>query len=119
MHGGRDLVALANYLIAHQARRPPDHLLVEWFVGETEESANYKAGRVHAAFRFNLLNHLGAQSTLRGGVMPHMLSCWQKLAVPIIFRVEQFNQSCLVEHPRENLSPCLSNGCEPWVPNLV
>lgn len=62
---GKELLPLAAYLEEHLARRPPDHLLVEWFAGETEQAASHKAGRVHGAFRYNLLDHLGVVSTLR------------------------------------------------------
>jgi hypothetical protein len=32
-----DLDYLSGYLMRHQQRRPPDHLLVEWFLGDSQE----------------------------------------------------------------------------------
>jgi hypothetical protein len=46
-----DALVLSDYLIEHVKRRPPDHLMIEWFCGETEQSAEYKRGRQHVTFR--------------------------------------------------------------------
>ena len=48
-----------------QVRRPPDHLVVEWFAGETPEAAGHKKGRANIGFKFNLFDHIGVVSTLR------------------------------------------------------
>jgi hypothetical protein len=47
-----DALVLSDYLIEHVKRRPPDHLMIEWFCGETEQSGAYKAGRQHVTFRW-------------------------------------------------------------------
>ncbi len=55
-----------TYTHSHaQVRRPPDHLVVEWFAGETEEAARHKNGRANIGFKFNLFDHIGLVSTLR------------------------------------------------------
>ena len=67
---GKDVRSFRTYLLKHQARRPPDHLVVEWFAGETEESRKARGTRRHFAFRYNIFDHLGAKSTLRSGTSP-------------------------------------------------
>jgi hypothetical protein len=34
----RDLIPFANYLDENRHQRPPDHLIIEWMAGETEET---------------------------------------------------------------------------------
>lgn len=111
---GEDVPTLAAYLEQHQKRRPPDHLLVEWFAGETKESQSHKRGRVHAAFRYNLLDHQGTHSTLRSQLMPAFLRCWQPLVQPINFEVETFKSYCTHANPNENIWPCeIQSRCPP------
>ena len=87
----RDALALAAYLETHATRRPPDHLLVEFFAGETRESADHKRGRPHLAFRTNLLHHIGEASTLRprrDAAPSH--ACGVPLDDGVLFPVESF-----------------------------
>ena len=111
-----DIQTLADYLLKHQLRRPPDHLLVEWFAGETDESAADKRGRVHAAYRYNLLDHMGQHSTLRDGIQPNYMRCWQPLTFPTIFEVEVFKNECAMQNSLEDLWPCsgAAKVCRPW-----
>lgn len=62
---GEDVPVLSQYMRSRYRLRPPDHLLVEWYAGETDESAKHKNGRPHFAFRHNLLEHFGTVSSLR------------------------------------------------------
>jgi hypothetical protein len=87
---GADVPAFAAYLEEHQARRPPDHLWVEWFAGERPQSAERKAGRPHAAFRYNILEHFGASSSLRSKVAPLYALCYEELNDRVVFEVEAF-----------------------------
>jgi hypothetical protein len=87
---GADARALAAYLREHAARRPPDHLWVEWFAGERPQSAARKAGRPHAAFRYNVLEHFGASSSLRSKVAPLYAMCYEVLDERVVFEVEAF-----------------------------
>lgn len=82
-----DVPAFAQYLETHAARRPPDHLLVEWFAGETPESAAYIGTRVHYTSKYNLFEHAGTVSTLRGGKMPKFAVCYDYLEEPVLFEV--------------------------------
>ncbi|KAH9255765.1 hypothetical protein BASA81_006159 [Batrachochytrium salamandrivorans] len=114
LHGGADVRALAGYLHKHQTRRPPDHLLVEWFSGETNESLAYKQHRVHAAYKYNLFIHRGTISSLRSTGQPLYISCWRAIKPPIVFPVEAFAANC-GDNKQEDISPChIASPCEPW-----
>ena len=101
----KDLLFFGNYLLKHQSRRPPDHLLVEWFAGEKPESENYKGSRPHVAFKYNLYSHIGTHSSLR--LSKHKDAAWPKcyslLQEPTIFRVESFR---VKECPNDDIWPC-------------
>jgi hypothetical protein len=55
----KDLSVFKEYLLKHQVRRPPDHLVVEWYAGETKESKAHKGNRANIGFRYNIFNHIG------------------------------------------------------------
>ena len=97
---------MAQYIEKHRHRRPPDHLLVEFFAEETAEARATKKGRRHIAFKFNLLEHIGLASTLRPkrNDTPN-LGCWEDLKPPIIFPVE----TCSIFPENETL-------CSPEIP---
>lgn len=40
-------------------RRPPDHLVVEYYAGETKAAKDYKGERANIGFKYNIFNHLG------------------------------------------------------------
>jgi hypothetical protein len=100
-----DLPAFSSYLLTHQARRPPDHLVVEWYAGETPESAAYKGSRANIGFRYNLFHHLGTISTLRKSTSPKYLTCYEELVEPTVFAVEGFNPK---ECPEDDIWPCMN-----------
>ena len=125
-----DALVFANYLKKHFERRPPDHLLVEWFAGETEESRAHKQGRKHFAFRFNALEHLGYHSSLRHQKSPSYPTCYETLPEGVIFKVCTGLEcwSCHVtlccqveafkaqECPHDVLWPCLREEDENYIP---
>jgi len=86
-----DVAGFSDYLLQHQERRPPDHLVVEWFAGEKPQSAAVKAGRAHMAFRYNILHHLGVVSTLREQKSKSFPKCYEELGEPTLFEVEAFD----------------------------
>jgi hypothetical protein len=87
---GEDVPVFSGYLAEHLARRPPDHLFVEWFAGERPVSAAQKAGRPHAAFKYNLWEHFGQTSSLRLGESPPYALCYDPLTEGVVFEVEAF-----------------------------
>ena len=107
MHNGKDLKAFADYLAQHQARRPPDHLVVEWFAGEKPQSARYKKGRAHMAFRYNIFDHLGKRSSLRSTNSPAYPICYEPLVEPVLFEVEAFKPKVCAN---EDIWPCDRRG---------
>jgi hypothetical protein len=62
-------------------------LVVEYFAGEIAESRTIKAGRPHFGFRYNLCDHLGKHSTLRGQAAKQMPVCFEELVFPAVFNV--------------------------------
>lgn len=98
-----DVGSFGDYLVEHQARRPPDHLVVEWFAGENPQSAKLKNGRAHLSFRYNILHHLGKISTLRQAASKAFPICYEDLGEPILFEVEAFN---FLKCGNDDISPC-------------
>ena len=60
-----DLISLQTHLAQSYTRRPPDHLVFEWFAGELKETRDYASGRSYRIFRHNLFYHIGSVSTLQ------------------------------------------------------
>ena len=102
MHN-KDLDEFSDYMVQNQKRRPPDHLVVEWYAGETPRSKAYKQKRANIGFRYNIFNHLGSVSTLRSTKSPGYLTCYEQLVEPTVFQVEAFSvQQC----PGDDIWPC-------------
>ena len=95
---------LYEYLLRKQRLRPPDHLMVEWSAGE-KESVEYKRGRPHCVYRYNLLYHLGLVSSLRPEQNPEYPPCFHELNSQIAFEVESFRAR---ECAHDDLWPCPS-----------
>jgi hypothetical protein len=99
----KDLRPFGDYLLQHQMRRPPDHLVVEWYAGESKESKLYKGTRANIGFRYNLFDHIGAVSTLRSGISAAYPGCYDQLLEPTVFKVEAFS---VHECPHDDVWPC-------------
>ena len=104
---GADVRALAGYLREHAARRPPDHLWVEWFAGERPQSAETKRGRPHVAFRYNLLEHFGRSSSLRSAAQGVYAFCYDELNAGVVFEVEAYKVN---ECGHDDVWPCWPPG---------
>jgi len=104
--GGSDVLNIASYFDKHQARRPPDHLIVEWLAGETVETLEYKGDRPHFVFKYNIFEHHGKVSSLRA--KPKQWNwpvCWTSLS-SALFDVESFK---IEDCPEDNIWPCVFN----------
>lgn len=102
---GKDVLPVSRYFEGNVRRRPPDHLIVEWFAGETAFSKKYKNNRVNIGFRYNIFKHIGVRSTIRKAKFKHrnFPRCWEELVYPVVFEVEGFNpQQC----PDDDIWPC-------------
>lgn len=99
----KDIGAFADYLEKHQARRPPDHLQTEWWAGETPESSKYKSGRSYFVFRYNLLEHIGVQSSLRSDKMVGFGVCGQVMNTELMFQVDAFDERRCAD---SDMTPC-------------
>ena len=100
---GADLLPLSAYMLDRHEARPPDHLMVEWMAAETDKSRAYLSGRRNFAFRYNLLDHIGAVSSLRKEASPAYPRCYDELQEPVLFHVEAFRAG---ECPHDDLWPC-------------
>lgn len=112
----KDIAHFYHYLLDNQKRRPPDHLAVEWFAGETKVSRRYKNGRMNMAYRFNIFDHIGVSSTLRSVKQTSFPGCYDSLGEPTLFEVEAFDpRKC----PRDDIWPCEYDKSAPTVPNTL
>lgn len=123
-----DVAILRRYFLRHFSRRPPDHLVVEFYAAESKFSKQYfsllppsqssfeknnkknptqnrkrKLIRNVAAYRYNILRHDGVKSTLRDDEGWSMPGCFEELVVPQVFEVEAWNAH---ECPDSDLWPC-------------
>ena len=99
----RDVPVFASYLVRNQLRRPPDHLVVEWFAGETPEAKHHKGARANVGFRHNIFDHIGKLSSLRKEAQTSFPRCYELLAEPTVFKVEAFDP---LQCPRDDVWPC-------------
>jgi hypothetical protein len=106
------IIIMKKYI---KARRPPDHLVVEYYAGEVPQSAKIKQNRPHFGFRYNLCDHLGKKSTLRGEQAKQMPVCYEELVFPAVFNVESFKPK---ECPLDDLWPCPKQPKEPRLTGL-
>mmetsp|Transcript_24001 Transcript_24001/g.57020 ORF Transcript_24001/g.57020 Transcript_24001/m.57020 type:complete len:326 (+) Transcript_24001:1321-2298(+) len=102
-----DLPSLVEHLAAHFVRRPPDHLVFEWFSGEWHAkqklpgSAN-AAGRSYRTYRHNLFYHIGHISTLSQPSNRFTPRCYE-LLYDWLLPAETFKRD---ECPASDVWPC-------------
>ena len=101
----QDLRRFRDYLLRHFNRRPPDHLVVEFYAKESKEARKYFGADRHVmAFRYNVAKHIGGtQSTLREESAWSFPGCFTELIAPQVFPVEAWNP---VDCPHDDIWPC-------------
>jgi hypothetical protein len=105
-----DVAAFRRYLLLHFGRRPPDHLAVEFYARESRGSRAWFGARRVMAFRYNVLRHDGATSTLRESGGWSMPGCFTPLVAPQLFEVEAWSER---DCPHDDLWPCDSKARQP------
>jgi len=97
----RDLQEFGSYLLSRHTKRPPDHIVVEWFASETPRAKSYLQGRTNAAYRHQLFEHLGSVSSIGKGHRDTP-KCYELLA-DLMVPVEMYQ---LTQCPSDDVSPC-------------
>jgi len=112
----KDLSILGEYVGKHRARRINDHLYMEWFNSETNESMSYVKNRTHVTSRYNLFKHIGMNSNwpntkhTKKKYPACMEDIWH-----IFGEWERFNfRRC----PNAKIYPCKNMQDEPIITNL-
>ena len=105
---GGDLPSLTEHLAAHFSRRPPDHLLFEWFSGERGDTKRRAAGRSYRISRYNTFHHIGHLSTLAQPKGRYNPGCYA-LLYDWLLPAEVFNEK--VHTP----PPWRKHSCPPWL----
>ncbi len=90
-----DLPALQRHLQVHFERRPPDHLLFEWFSGERDDTRALAAGRSYRIYRHNLFFHIGTKSTINQPSHRFIPGCYA-LLYDWLLPAEVFNEKVLL-----------------------
>lgn len=102
-----DLPSLREHLAANAARRPPDHLVYEWFTGEWHTKQRlpgkpYADGRSYRAYRHNLWYHIGHVSTLAQPANRHTPRCYELLYDWLLPHETFKREDC----PTDDVWPC-------------
>jgi hypothetical protein len=99
-----DMRSLQTHLASGVSRRPPDHLVYEWFSGERPETKEYADRRSFRIFRHNLFYHIGSVSTLQpAGRKRYTPGCFS-LLYDWLLPSEVFNVTAC---PHDDVSPCV------------
>jgi len=113
LRNNEDLQVFAQYLLAHQARRPPDHLNTEWSCAETAEARQHIQSRAHVTYRYNLFEHLGTVSSLRSEANAAYPACLHEMRTDVVFEVDAFD---FARCDHDDFTPCAAQGDQGWVP---
>eukprot|EP00948_MAST-09A_sp_MAST-9A-sp1_P003180 g3180.t1 len=108
----RDVIRFSDYLHKEYTRRPPDHLVVEWYKqesdrpglsSETIQAILQNDGRESFFYKFNLFEHLGTFSSLRNGQHWAFPICYERLQPPVVFESETYRPDLC---PLDDITPC-------------
>jgi len=105
---GARLSPLIEYARDQIARRPIDHILTQWMCGNSLQQPRCSPVRENFAFRWNLFEHIGFQSSLRetGVAVDVTPRCWEPYG-DLLWSVDGYNE---LECPYDDMWPCFGKG---------
>jgi N-Acetylglucosaminyltransferase-IV (GnT-IV) conserved region len=103
---GARLSPVVEYARDNIARHPIDHIFTQWMCGNSKQQRRCSPVRENFAFRWNLFEHIGFQSSLRDTGVEVTPGCWEPYG-DLLWSVDGYNE---LECPYDDMWPCSGKG---------